>query len=193
MLRVRFCLLGSILGWSLPVRLDTRYSPLFASYFGIIAVMHNQKLCLTLSILNFSKIDVNGSFLPCFINQCCWNSLEPRTICSGIHWSVVPLIQRMPMVRGIEVKATCRRTPCCYIHVFHFAGKTLSSMMFIQPPTDCWYHQYCLCISESSKNFCKHLISRSLFKLCKFSLRKIFCILNDLLWWDIAFSSELLL
>lgn len=155
--------------------------------------MQNQSLCLILLILNFSTIDFNGSFLPCFINQCCRSFLEPRTICLGIHWSVVPFIQRMPMVRGIEVKATCRRTPCCYIHVFHFAGKTLSSMMFIQPPTDCWYHQYCLCISESSKNFCKHLISRSLFKLCKFSLRKIFCILNDLLWWDIAFSSELLL
>lgn len=132
--RARFCLLDSILGWSLPVRLDTRYSPLFASYFGIIAVMHNQKLCLTLSILNFSKIDVNGSFLPCFINQCCWNSLEPRTICLGIHWSIAPWIQRMLIVRGTEEDATRKRTRSCYIHICYFAGKTLSSMMFIQPP-----------------------------------------------------------
>lgn len=132
--RARFCLLDSILGWSLPVRLDTRYSPLFASYFGIIAVMHNQKLCLTLSILNFSKIDVNGSFLPCFINQCCWNSLEPRTICLGIHWSIAPLIQRMLIVRGTEEDATRKRTRSCYIHICYFAGKTLSSMMFIQSP-----------------------------------------------------------
>lgn len=61
------------------------------------------------------------------------------------------------------------------------------------PPIDCWYHQCCLYSIASSTNFCKHLTSRSLFKqICNFSVRKIFCILDDFLWWDIAFSSKLL-
>lgn len=155
--------------------------------------MQNQSLCLILLILNFSTIDFNGSFLPCVINQCCRSFLEPRTIWLGIHWSVVPFIQRMPMVRGIEVEATRRRTPCCYFMSFILLVKRFRLWCSFSPLLIVGITNIACASVSHQRTFVSTWLIGHYSNFCKFSLRKIFCILNDLLWWDIAFSSELLL
>lgn len=70
------------------------------------------------------------------------------------------------MLSGTEVEARelAEERDAGISMLFIFLVKRFCLWCSSSPLIDCWYHQYSLYSSESSKNFCKHLTSRSLFK-----------------------------